>query len=270
MTGAGRRLGRRRAGWPRLYGGVRWPDHRCAGAAPHRPHPGRRAGPRRRSASPSASRSPRCWPSDLSGSEKLAGLAQTIQVLGAAVASFLLARLMGAARPAARAGPGYLLGAAGAALAVVAGVVGSMPLLLVGAAAAGRDHRRQQRSPLRRHRPGPARATRARALSMVVWATTIGAVAGPNLTGPPGAVAPTLGHPRADRAVRVRQRRHARGRAAWSASSCGPTRCWSPARRRWRRAGRRARGTIWGRASQAVRERPVCARRRRAGAAPTR
>ncbi len=93
---------------------------------------------------------------DLSGSESLAGLAQTSQVLGAALASFLLAHLMG--RRGRRAGLvlGYLIGAAGAALCVVAGVVEIVP------APAGRRHParrhdgREQPVPLRRHRPGPA------------------------------------------------------------------------------------------------------------------
>src|SRR6476619_4379187 len=74
---------------------------------------------------------------DLSGSDDQAGLAQTAQVLGAAVASYLLARLM--SRRGRRAGlvPGYLLGACGAVRAVVAGVVGSMPVLLLGAVRLG-------------------------------------------------------------------------------------------------------------------------------------
>src|SRR6476659_5898283 len=50
---------------------------------------------------------------DLSGSEELAGLSQTFQVLGAAVWAFLLARLM--SRRGRRAGlvTGYVLGASG-------------------------------------------------------------------------------------------------------------------------------------------------------------
>jgi len=74
---------------------------------------------------------------DLSGSESLAGLAQTSQVLGTALASFLLAHLMG--RRGRRPGLvlGYVIGAAGAALCVVAGVVEMFPLLLVGATLLG-------------------------------------------------------------------------------------------------------------------------------------
>jgi MFS family permease len=131
---------------------------------------------------------------DLSGSDSQAGLAQTFQVLGAAVASFLLARLM--SRRGRRVGllTGYLLGAGGAVLAVVAGVVGSMPLLLVGAVLLGsttaaNSGARYAATDLAHERH------RARALSTVVWATTIGAVAGPNLTGPAGGLAGLLGIP---------------------------------------------------------------------------
>jgi MFS family permease len=131
---------------------------------------------------------------DLSGSESLAGLAQTGQVLGAAVASFFLAHLMG--RKGRRPGLvlGYAIGAVGAALAVVAGVVESFALLLVGATLLGattaaNNQSRYTATDLAR----PER--RARALSLVVWATTIGAVAGPNLTGVAGRTARQLGIP---------------------------------------------------------------------------
>jgi MFS family permease len=131
---------------------------------------------------------------DLSGSESLAGLAQTGQVLGAAVASFLLAHLMG--RRGRRPGLvlGYAIGAVGAALAVVAGVVESFVLLIVGAillgaTTAANNQSRYTATDLAR----PER--RARALSLVVWATTIGAVAGPNLTGVAGRTARQLGIP---------------------------------------------------------------------------
>jgi len=131
---------------------------------------------------------------DLSGSEELAGLSQTFQVLGAAVWAFLLARLM--SRRGRRAGlvTGYVLGASGAVLAVVAGVVGSMPLLLVGAVLLGATTAANSGARYAATDLAPI-ASRARALSTVVWATTIGAVAGPNLTGPSAAVARRLGIP---------------------------------------------------------------------------
>jgi MFS family permease len=120
---------------------------------------------------------------DLSGSEELAGLAQTTQVLGAAFGSWLLARLMGVRGRRIGLVTGYLVGASGAALAVVAGVVDSMALLLVGACLLGATSSanyaaRYAATDLAT--PG----NRGRALSIVVWATTLGAVVGPNLTGP--------------------------------------------------------------------------------------
>ncbi len=131
---------------------------------------------------------------DISGSETLSGLAVTGQVLGAAVISFLLAPLMGRRGRRAGLATGYLVGAAGGGLAVLAGVLGSMTLLLVGAVLLGAGTAAN----------GAARyaatdlatdATRGRALSLVVWATTIGAVAGPNLTGPAGAFADAVDIP---------------------------------------------------------------------------
>lgn len=131
---------------------------------------------------------------DISGSESQAGLAQTFQVLGAAVASYLLARVM--ARRGRRIGlaAGYLIGAAGAVLAVVAGVLDSMVVLLLGAVLLGATT--AANSGARYAATDLAEdAHKGRALSVVVWATTIGAVAGPNLTGPAGSLADAIGIP---------------------------------------------------------------------------
>lgn len=131
----------------------------------------------------------------ISGSEKFAGLAQTAQVLGAAMASFLLASVMG--RRGRRPGLllGYLLGAAGAALCVLAAVVGSFTTLLLGATLLGSTTAANAQS--RYAATDLAKpAHRARALSVVVWATTVGAVAGPNLTGFAGSLARQLDLPR--------------------------------------------------------------------------
>jgi len=132
---------------------------------------------------------------DLSGSEALSGLAQTAQVLGAAVISFLLAAVM--ARRGRRVGltTGYLLGAAGGGIAVLSGVVGSMPLLLVGAVLLGAGT--SANSAARFAATDLADdSDRARSLSLVVWATTIGAVLGPNLTGPAGGFADAVDIPK--------------------------------------------------------------------------
>ncbi len=89
---------------------------------------------------------------------------------------------------------GYLLGASGSALCVVAGVVDSFALLLIGAALLGSTTAANSLS--RYAATDLARPDRrARSLALVVWATTVGAVAGPNLTGPAGRVARDLGLP---------------------------------------------------------------------------
>jgi MFS family permease len=131
---------------------------------------------------------------DILGSARLAGLAQTAQVLGAALAAFLLARVMGARGRRAGLVLGYGVGGVGAALCVLSGLVQSFPVLLlgtlaIGSATAANSQARYAATDL------AAPDHRARALSLVVWATTIGAVLGPNLTGPGAAVARALGIP---------------------------------------------------------------------------
>lgn len=131
---------------------------------------------------------------DVSGSAALSGLAQTATVLGAAVAALPLARLMAARgrRPGLVAA--YVTGAVGAAVVVAGGAVRAFPLVLVGAtlfgaATAANLQARYAATDL------VEPVHRARALSTVVWATTVGAVLGPNLTGPGGELAGRLGLP---------------------------------------------------------------------------
>lgn len=131
---------------------------------------------------------------DISGSESMAGLAQTFQVLGTAAAAFLLARLMRSRGRRIGLVTGYLLGASGALLAVLAGVLDSMAVLLLGAVLLGATTAANSGSRYAATDLAPEE-TRARALSVVVWATTIGAVAGPNLTGVGGAFARSAGIP---------------------------------------------------------------------------
>ncbi|GAB3763222.1 MFS family permease [Nocardioides ginsengisegetis] len=191
---------------------------------------------------------------DLSGSEKLAGLSQTAQVLGTAGWAFLLARLM--SRRGRRVGlvAGYLLGAAGALLAVAAGVLGSMSLLLVGAVFLGATSAANSGSRYAATDLAPA-AHRARSLSTVVWATTIGAVAGPNLTGPAGTLADRLDIPELTGPFAL-------GSIGMLAAALvvGVFLRPDPLLLSREAAGVGAtppQGTSWGRAVQAVRERPV-------------
>lgn len=132
----------------------------------------------------------------LSGVDAAGGLAQTSTLLGAALLAVPAARIASRAgrRPALLLG--YTVAAAGAVLAALAIALSAWPLLLVallpfgGGIAAGLGARFTAADLAR-----PAH--RARAVSTVVWATTLGAVAGPNLAGPAGTLAGALGWPAA-------------------------------------------------------------------------
>ena len=128
------------------------------------------------------------------GSPDLAGLASTAQVLGSALLSVPAARLMAARGRRVGLVTAYLTGIVGAGLALVAAVLSSFPLLLVaatlfGASTTANNQARFAATDL----AVPER--RGRALSIVVWATTVGAVLGPNLIGPAGRLAEGLGLP---------------------------------------------------------------------------
>ncbi|WP_030408627.1 MFS transporter [Streptomyces albus] len=132
---------------------------------------------------------------DIGGSEAVAGLASTSSVIGTALLSLPFAALM--ARRGRRVGltSAYAVAAVGGLVVVVAATVRNFPLLLVGMAAfgAGNVAGLQARfaaadlaEPLKR----------ARAISVVVWGTTIGAVLGPNIAAPAGSSVAPLGVPR--------------------------------------------------------------------------
>lgn len=130
----------------------------------------------------------------VSGSTSLSGLAQTAAVLGAALLAVPLARLAGRSGRGPALAAGYGLGLVGAVLAVLAAVLGWFWLLLLataafgGGTAAGLQARYAATD-------GVAAHVRGRSLSVVVWATTIGSVAGPNLSGAGGALGDAVGIP---------------------------------------------------------------------------
>src|SRR5262249_32653168 len=77
----------------------------------------------------------------------------------------------------------YMVGVAGAALVVLAAAHGSLPLLFLGLFLFGGGNAANYQAPYAAvdlAEPAP----RGRQLSLVVWATTVGAVAGPNLAKP--------------------------------------------------------------------------------------
>jgi MFS family permease len=131
---------------------------------------------------------------DVSGSTELSGLTQTASVLGGAVAALPMARLM--SRHGRRPGlvAGYVVAASGAVLMTAGAVLESFPLVLAGGLLLGSGTATNLQS---RYAAADLAdvAHRARALSVVVWATTIGVVLGPNLTGPGASVARALDLP---------------------------------------------------------------------------
>jgi MFS family permease len=130
----------------------------------------------------------------LGGDDTFAGLAFAALTFGSALAAVPLSRLM--SRRGRRPGLvcGYITATTGAGAAVVAAEVESFPLLLAGMVLIGSG---TAANLLARYAgadlAGPER--RARAISTVVWATTIGAVAGPNALGPAGRLGGWLGLP---------------------------------------------------------------------------
>ncbi|WP_198954841.1 MFS transporter [Kineosporia sp. R_H_3] len=132
--------------------------------------------------------------SNLSGSVSLAGLAQTMGVIGGAALAVPLAKLAGrrGRRPALALG--YAIGAVGALLSVTAGAVESFPLLLVGAALFGGGSASGLQARFAAI-DGVVAQRRGRALSLVVWAGAVGGVVGPLLIVPAGAVSRGLGVP---------------------------------------------------------------------------
>ncbi len=128
----------------------------------------------------------------LSGSVTISGFAGTAAVLGSALLALPVARL--STRSGRRAGLTLAYGAAliGSAVCVLAIVLGNWPLLLAGivlfgGGSAGNLAARYSAADL--SPPGHA----ARHLSLVIWAGTVGSVAGPNLAEPAEELGRALG-----------------------------------------------------------------------------
>ncbi len=131
----------------------------------------------------------------ISNSETLAGLAQTSSVLGAAAMAIPLSRLTQRGGRRLGLAIGYGLGAFGSLVAITGGTQRSLFLMLVGtflvgAASASALQARFAATDL------ALSESRSKQLSLVVWGSTVGAVAGPNLMGPSGEVAESFGLPR--------------------------------------------------------------------------
>nr|WP_243850963.1 MFS transporter [Modestobacter marinus] len=131
---------------------------------------------------------------DVAGSDAAAGLGQTASVLGAALIAVPLAQVSDRYGRRAGLSLGYAVAVVGALVVVAAAALSSLLLLLVGlflfgAATTSGLQARYAAADL------AAPEHRGRALSLVVWATTIGSVLGPNLAGPADDLGRALGLP---------------------------------------------------------------------------
>ena len=131
---------------------------------------------------------------DLSGSPGWSGMAATLSTLGAALAAMPLANLARAKGRSWSLAAGAWVATTGATLAVVATVTRWFPLLLLALACIGVGTAVNLQARFAATDVAPA-AHRATDLSLVVWATTVGAVSGPNLIGPGNALGVWLGLP---------------------------------------------------------------------------
>ena len=133
--------------------------------------------------------------SSISKSESLAGLSQTTAVLGAAAMAIPLSKLTQRGGRRLGLSVGYTVGLIGAAFAILGGsqrilIAMLLGTFLVGAASASGYQARFAATDLADD------SNRSRQLSYVVWGSTVGAVTGPNLMGPSGALAEALGLPK--------------------------------------------------------------------------
>lgn len=131
---------------------------------------------------------------EISGDEAFSGLAAAAVTLGTAALAVPLASFASRRGRRPSLAMGMTIALLGVILVVVAVGLQSFPLLLVafGLVGAGQAANLQTRFAAA---DLATDATRGRDLSIVVWATTIGAVLGPNLTGPGEALGQAVGMP---------------------------------------------------------------------------
>jgi MFS family permease len=131
---------------------------------------------------------------DVAGTDSASGLGQTAGVLGAAVIAVPLARISDRAGRRAGLAAGYAVAVLGALLTIAAAALSSLSLLLVGLFAFGASTACGLQARYAAADLAPPER-RGRALSVVVWATTVGSVLGPNLAGPGADLGRRLGLP---------------------------------------------------------------------------
>lgn len=131
---------------------------------------------------------------DLTGALAMGGLAQSSSVLGAAIAAIPLARLAVRSGRHVALATGYALASVGAVLVIAAAASGWAPLVFLGLAAFGAGAAAGLQARFAATEVA-APGFEARAMSLVLWATTIGSVAGPLLSQTGDAFGQSLGLP---------------------------------------------------------------------------
>ena len=129
------------------------------------------------------------------GTESLSGLASASSVIGAALISLPVARLMNTRGRRLGLLLAYAVGITGALLTITGALVGIFSVALVGMVLTGGGTAAGLQS---RYAATDLAVPehRGRALGTVVWATTVGSVLGPNLAQPMGHLAISIGVPR--------------------------------------------------------------------------
>jgi MFS family permease len=130
----------------------------------------------------------------LAGSDAFSGMAATAATLGAALAAVPLARIASRYGRRISLTTGALVAAGGAVVTVASTFMASFGLLLVGLSMIGVGTAVNLQSRFAATDLA-AKKTRGRDLSLVVWATTVGAVSGPNLITPGEGLGAWLGLP---------------------------------------------------------------------------
>ncbi|HXH82504.1 MAG TPA: MFS transporter, partial [Candidatus Tectomicrobia bacterium] len=128
----------------------------------------------------------------ITGSNTWSGLPVGLGALGAALASWPLARLMGALGRRPGLALGYAIAVAGSGLGMIGVVARDFPLFLLGMAlfGVGNTSNLLGRYAAADVSPGPRRG---RAMGVIVWGSTVGSIVGPNLTAPALHVAKLVG-----------------------------------------------------------------------------
>ena len=131
---------------------------------------------------------------DLTDVPALGGLSQSARVLGAAIAAIPLARLAVRSGRHVALATGYAFACAGALLVIAAATTGLIPLVFLGLASFGAGAAAGLQARFAATEVA-APGFEARSMSLVLWATTIGSVAGPLLSESGDALGRSLGLP---------------------------------------------------------------------------